>query len=52
MSTYMSFLLQPFTELLSAFAISSAYDNMLWLSIIETLTKSFNSDEGGEFQQY
>jgi U3 small nucleolar RNA-associated protein 10 len=47
MSTYMSFLLQPFAELLRTFAISSANDTTLWLCIIETLTKSFNSDEGG-----
>lgn len=49
MSTYMSFLLQPFTELLGAFTVSSARDKMLWLCIVEILTKSFNSDEGGEY---
>ena len=48
MSTYMSFLLQPFTELLKTFTVSSTNSKMLWLSIVETLTKSFNSDEGGE----
>jgi len=49
MSTYMSFLLQPFIELLRTFTVSSTHEKMLWLSIVETLTKSFNSDEGGEF---
>jgi len=32
MITYMSFLLQPFTELLRTFTVSSANDKVLWLS--------------------
>jgi len=48
MSPYMSFLLQPFTELLGTFATSSANDKTLWLCILETLAKSFSSDDGGE----
>ena len=48
MTTYMLFLLRPFTELLRTFAISAVEDKKLWLCIIETLTKSFNFDEGGQ----
>jgi len=46
MSTYMSFLLQPFTGLLQAFSASSAGDQKLWLCIIDILKKSFIFDEG------
>jgi len=39
-------LLQPFAELLRAFASSSTNRKRLWLCVVETLTKSFDFDEG------
>lgn len=48
MSPYMSFVLSPFVEILKALAGSSAGDKTTWLCLVQTLTKSFSYDDGGE----
>lgn len=48
MTPYMAFLLQPLSETLRGFK-DSIDDTELWLSVIQTLTKSFVHDEGGKF---
>lgn len=48
MTTYMSFLIQPFMDLLESSAKSDAKNDTLWLGILITLTKSLQHDEGGE----
>lgn len=47
MSSYMSFLLQPFIDILKEYSESDTDDKELWLCVVETLTKSLLSDEGG-----
>lgn len=44
MTPYMSFLLQPFAELLTGFT-KSVDDEDLWVAVVQTLTKSFTNDE-------
>ncbi|KII90106.1 hypothetical protein PLICRDRAFT_686024 [Plicaturopsis crispa FD-325 SS-3] len=45
MTPYMSFLLQPFVDILQSFANSSEDDTRLWLCVIQTLTKTLEVDE-------
>lgn len=47
----MSFLLTPFTELLSSYGKASVNED-LWLVVVQTLTKSFLHDEGGTSSAY
>ena len=47
MVPYMSFLLQPSTDILKAFT-SSTLDNIaLWSSVIQIYTRALNLDDGG-----
>lgn len=46
MTPYMSFLSQPFIDVLKS-PLKSAGDQELWLVIIQTLTKSLTQDQGG-----
>jgi hypothetical protein len=48
MTPYMSFLLQPFAEILSTFTNLSGHDVRLWLSVIKCLKQSFHFDDGGQ----
>ncbi|KAK0447887.1 uncharacterized protein EV420DRAFT_1647628 [Desarmillaria tabescens] len=45
MCPYMSFLLQPYIDLLKSFT-SSSHNSALWSAVLETLTKSMNYDDG------
>ena len=49
MSNYMTFLLQPFITILKEYSESNANDKELWLCVVETLTQSLLSDEGGRW---
>lgn len=48
MTPYMSFLLQPFLDILKAFSSSSRGEHDLWSCVIETLSKSFSLDDAGK----
>lgn len=48
MNPYMSMLLQALCEILESLAAGSIQNPLLWLSTVETLTKSFENDDGGE----
>lgn len=48
MSPYMSFLLQPFEEILKSYTTSAQSDQGLWIATISSLLKSLNHDESGE----
>ena len=43
----MTFLLQPFIAILKEYSENNTNDKELWLCVVETLTKSLLSDEGG-----
>ncbi|KAH7920221.1 hypothetical protein BV22DRAFT_1199044 [Leucogyrophana mollusca] len=45
MNPYMSLVLQPLCDILHSFTVSPSED-ALWLCAVETLTKSFESDDG------
>ncbi|KAG2363636.1 hypothetical protein BDR07DRAFT_1471237 [Suillus spraguei] len=46
MNPYMSMLLQALCDILESLAAGSIQNSSLWLSTIETLTKSFENDDG------
>ncbi|KAG2130333.1 hypothetical protein DEU56DRAFT_815464 [Suillus clintonianus] len=46
MNPYMSMLLQALCDILDSLATGSAQNPSLWLSTVETLTKSFENDDG------
>lgn len=48
MNPYMSMLLKALCDMLDSLAAGSIQNSSLWLSTIETLTKSFENDDGGE----
>jgi U3 small nucleolar RNA-associated protein 10 len=48
MNPYMSMLLQALCDILESLAAGSTQNPFLWLSTVETLTKSFENDDGGE----
>lgn len=50
MTPYMSFLLQPFVNELDAFrkGSDSEDEKVLWVEIVQTLTKTFVHDDGGK----
>jgi U3 small nucleolar RNA-associated protein 10 len=50
MTPYMSFMMQPFIDLLETFAKSEEPDPELWGSLIQVLGKSFEVDEAGIIQ--
>ncbi|KAF8797612.1 hypothetical protein BYT27DRAFT_7204423 [Phlegmacium glaucopus] len=45
MVPYMSFLLQPYTDILKAFTSSTSDNFALWSSVIQTLTRALNFDD-------
>ena len=47
MTSYMSFLLTPFTEVLNSHTKSITSED-LWLVVIQTITRSLAHDEGGQ----
>ncbi|KAF9553866.1 hypothetical protein CPC08DRAFT_672807 [Agrocybe pediades] len=47
MVPYMTFLLQPFTDILTSFAKSSADNFALWSSVVQVLTRTLNFDDAG-----
>ena len=47
MTPYMSFLLQPFIDTLGQYTAASLEDELFWICVIETLSKSFACDDGG-----
>jgi len=51
MNPYMSMLLQALCDILESLAAGSVQNPTLWLSTVETLTKSFENDDGGESTQ-
>lgn len=52
MNPYMSMLLKALCDILESFAASSIQNPSLWLSTVETLTKSFENDDGGESKHF
>jgi U3 small nucleolar RNA-associated protein 10 len=48
MNPYMSMLLQALCDILESLAAGSIQNPLLWLSTVETLTKSFENDDAGE----
>ncbi|KAF8154101.1 hypothetical protein B0H34DRAFT_800000 [Crassisporium funariophilum] len=46
MVPYMSFLLQPYTDILKSFTTSETDDFALWSSVVQTLSRSLNLDDG------
>lgn len=52
MVPYMSFLVQPFIGILESFPTDESVDADLWISVIETLTASFNIDEGCAYNPF
>ncbi|KAG1775600.1 hypothetical protein EV702DRAFT_421745 [Suillus placidus] len=46
MNPYMSMLLQALCDILESLATGSIQNSSLWLSTVETLTKSFENDDG------
>ena len=48
MNPYMSMLLQALCDILDSLAAGSIQSSLLWLSTVETLTKSLENDDGGE----
>ena len=49
MVPYMSFLLQPSTDILKAFTSSTSDNIALWSSVIQTYTRALNLDDGGVY---
>lgn len=49
MVPYMSFLLQPSTDILKAFTSSTSNNIALWSSVIQTYTRVLNLDDGGTY---
>ena len=49
MVPYMSFLLQPSTDILKAFTLSTSDNIALWSSVIQTYTRALNLDDGGTY---
>lgn len=49
MVPYMSFLLQPSTDILKAFTSSTLDNFSLWSSVIQIFTRALNLDDGGEY---
>ena len=47
MTPYMSFMIQPFTDLLGTFVKTEEPDPELWGSLVQVLGKSFEVDEAG-----
>ncbi|KAF4611649.1 hypothetical protein D9613_003824 [Agrocybe pediades] len=47
MVPYMTFLLQPFTDILTSFAKSSADNFALWSSVVQVLARTLNFDDAG-----
>jgi BP28CT (NUC211) domain len=47
MTPYMSYMLTSFIDLLKDFTKSTALPTILWISVVETLAKTFQVDEGG-----
>jgi U3 small nucleolar RNA-associated protein 10 len=48
MVPYMSFLLQPFSNLLTSFTSFNLHNFALWISVVQTLTRTLNFDDGGK----
>ncbi|PPQ90282.1 hypothetical protein CVT25_013107 [Psilocybe cyanescens] len=46
MVPYISFLLQPYSDILASFTASTSDDFSLWSSVIQTLTRTLNFDDG------
>jgi U3 small nucleolar RNA-associated protein 10 len=49
MSPYMSFLLQPYEEILKSFSASGERDQRLWNATVRSLLNSLNHDDSGAF---
>jgi len=48
MVPYMTFLLQPYSDILTSFVKSSVDDIALWSAVIQTLTRTLNFDDAGK----
>jgi U3 small nucleolar RNA-associated protein 10 len=48
MVPYMSFLLQPFSDVLTSFTPSNPHNFALWTSVVQILTRTLNFDDGGK----
>jgi hypothetical protein len=47
MNPYMSFLVQPFVAALKDYNTGMLSDSVLWTGILDILSKSLTSDDGG-----
>jgi hypothetical protein len=47
MNPYMSFLVQPFVAALKDYNAGTLSDSVLWTGILDILSKSLTSDDGG-----
>lgn len=49
MNPYMSFLLQPFVDILKSFRDASSDDLALWTGVVQVLSKTFGFDSGSQY---